>query len=40
MLKSMPESGSSPEKVAPKLFPEETFPLRVRRIADELFTED
>jgi IS5 family transposase len=36
----MPESGSSPEKVAPKLFPEETFPLRVRRIADELFTED
>jgi len=36
----MPESESSPQKVAPKLFKDETFALKVRRLADELFTED
>jgi IS5 family transposase len=36
----MPESESSPQKVAPKLFKDETFALKVRRLADEMFTED
>lgn len=40
MLKPTPESESSPQKVAPELFTKETFALRVRRLADELFTED
>ena len=40
MLKPMPESESSPRKVAPELFTRETFAQKVRQLADELFTED
>lgn len=40
MLKPTIESESSPEKVAPKLFVKESFAMKVKALADELFADE
>lgn len=40
MLKPQPANPNAPDQVAPKLFKPDSFAMRLKALADELFSDD